>query len=326
MKIVVLDGYTLNPGDNPWDEVAALGDLTAYDRTAPGEIMARAAGAEIVLTNKTPLRDETLSRLPGLRLIAVLATGHNVVDAAAAGRYGIPVVNVPEYGTASVAQHAIALLLELTNWVGRHAEAVRQGEWLRSPDFSFTRTPLVELAGKRFGVVGFGRIGRQTARIARALGMEIVAYTPRPQETPPDLPVTWVGLPELFATADAVSLHCPLTAGNEGFVGTGLLSAMKPSAFLINTARGALVNEEELAAALREGKLAGAALDVLAHEPQRPDTPLATAPNCLITPHNAWATREARQRLMAATAANIRAFLAGELVNVVNGGWLQAKG
>ena len=263
--------------------------------------------------------------MPRLRLVAVLATGYNVVDVAAAGHLGIPVVNVPEYGTASVAQHAIALLLELSNRVGLHGDAVRQGEWLQSHDFCFSRSPLTELAGKLFGVVGFGRIGQQTARIARALGMDILAYNHRPKDSPTDLPVTWVDLQELFASADVVSLHCPLTRDNGGLVNARLLSSMKRSAFLVNTARGALVNERDLAEALHAGRIAGAALDVLSREPHTPDNPLITAPNCIITPHIAWATLEARQRLMAATAANIRGFLAGAPVNVVNGEFLAGE-
>ena len=322
MKIVVLDGWTLNPGDNPWDEVAESGDLTVYDRTDPEDIVARTAGADIVLTNKTPLQESSLTRMPHLRLIAVLATGYNVVDVAAAGLLGIPVVNVPEYGTASVAQHTIALLLELSNRVGLHGEAVRHGEWLQSHDFCFSRSPLVEVAGKRFGVVGFGRIGQQTARIAHALGMKILACNHRQKDAPPDLPVTWVDLQELFAGADVVSLHCPLTRDNGGFVNARLLSSMKRTAFLINTARGALIEEWDLAEALQTGRIAGAALDVLSREPHTPDNPLISAPNCIITPHIAWATREARQRLMAAVATNIRAFLAGKPINIVNGEFL----
>ncbi len=318
MKIVVLDGLTLNPGDNPWSEVEALGEFTVYDRTAPEKIMERAGQAEIVVTNKTLLRDETLIRLPRLRLIAVTATGYNVVDVAAAGRLGIPVVNVPEYGSASVAQHAISLLLELTNRVGLHADEVQSGAWQNAPDFSFTRSPLIELAGKRFGVIGFGRIGQQTARIAHALGMEILVRNHRPKDSPSDLPVTRVDLPELFATADVVSLHCPLTNDNGGFVNARVLSSMKRTAFLVNTARGALINEWDLAEALQAGTIAGAALDVLSVEPPAPENPLLTAPRCIITPHNAWATLEARQRLMSATAANIRAFLDGTPTNVVN--------
>jgi glycerate dehydrogenase len=221
-----------------------------------------------------------------------------------------------------VAQHAIALLLELSNRVGLHGDAVRRGEWLQSHDFCFSKSPLTELAGKSFGVVGFGRIGRQTARIAHALGMEILAYNHRPKDAPPDLPLTWVDLQELFARADVVSLHCPLTRDNGGFVNARLLSFMKRTAFLLNTARGALVNEWDLAEALYAGKIAGAALDVLTREPHTPDNPLIVVPNCIVTPHIAWATREARQRLMAATAANIRAFLAGKQINVVNGEFL----
>jgi len=322
VNIVVLDGHTLNPGDNPWDEVAALGDLTVYPRTELDEVVQRAVAAEIVLTNKTPLTETILTRLPALRFISVLATGFNVVDVATAGLLGIPVSNVPVYGSASVAQHTFALLLELTNGVGVHDSAVKRGEWLSSPDFSFSRSPLRELAGKRFGVVGFGRIGAAAARIAHAFGMEVLAYTHRPQSAPPDLPVTWVSREEIFARADVVSLHCPLTRDNGGFVDARLLSVMKPHALLINTARGALINEADLAEALAAGRIAGAGLDVLTREPPQPDNPLLSAPNCIITPHNAWATREARQRLMAATAANIRAFLTGEPVNVVNGEFL----
>ena len=325
MKIVVLDGYTLNSGDNPWDEVAALGELTVHDRTEPDEIVNRAAGAEILVTNKTPLMEGVLTRLPDLRFISVLATGYNVVEVDSAGRLGIPVANVPVYGTASVAQHTFALLLELCNRVGLHDEAVRRGEWLRCQDFTFCRSPLIELAGKRFGVVGFGRIGQQAARIARAFGMEILACNHRQKDAPSDLPVIWVDLRELFARADVVSLHCPLTRDNGGFVNARLLSSMKRSAFLVNTARGALVNEEDLADALHAGRIAGAALDVLSREPQTRDNPLVTAPNCIITPHIAWATLEARQRLMAATAANIRGFLAGTPINVVNGEFLTGK-
>lgn len=322
MKIVVLDGHTLNPGDNPWDNVAALGEITVYERTEPDEILARAAGAEIVITNKTPLTEGILTRLPDLRFIAVLATGYNVVDVAAAGLLGVPVANVPVYGSASVAQHTIALLLELTNQVGLHDAAVKRGEWFSCPDFSFSRSPLMELAGKRFGVVGFGRIGQQAARLAHAFGMDILAFNHRPKTAPRDLPVTWVGLQELFTLADVVSIHCPLTRDNGGFVDARLLSSMKRSALIINTARGALVNERDLAAALSAGDIAGAGLDVLTREPPQPDNPLVAAPNCIITPHNAWASREARQRLMAATVGNISAFLAGKPINIVNSEFL----
>ncbi len=322
MKIVVLDGHTLNPGDNPWDDVAALGELTVYDRTPAEQVVERAAGAEIVLTNKTPLSDVTLGQLTRLRFIAELATGYDNIDVAAAGRRGIPVTNVPEYSTPSVAQHTMALLLELCNRVGEHAAAVRKGEWCRSPDFSFWNAGLVELAGLKLGIVGLGRIGGQVGTIARVLGMEILAHNRRHREAPEGLPVTWLELSELFAAADVVTLHCPLTPENRGFVDRHLLGTMKRSAFLINTARGALVNEADLAAALNEGMIAGAALDVVSREPIAPDNPLLTARNCLITPHLAWASLAARRRLMATVAGNIRAFLAGSPVNVVNGMYL----
>ncbi len=319
MKIVVLDGHTLNPGDNPWDEVAALGELTVYDRTPAELIVERTSEAEIVLTNKTPLTADTLVQLPRLCFIVELATGYDNIDVAAAGQRGIPVTNVPEYSTPSVAQHTMALLLELCNRVGEHAVAVKDGEWCRSPDFSFWHTGLVELAGLKLGIVGLGRIGGQVGVIARALGMEVLAYNRRNRVAPAGLPVTWLECPELFAAADVVTLHCPLTADNRGFVDRRLLGSMKRSAFLINTARGALVNEADLAAALDEGVIAGAALDVVSREPIESDNPLLRARNCLITPHLAWASLAARQRLMTTVAGNIRAFLAGSPVNVVNG-------
>jgi glycerate dehydrogenase len=287
----------------------------------------RARGAKIVLTNKTPLSAATLEELPQLRFIAELATGYDNIDVAAAGRRGIPVANVPEYSTPSVAQHTMALLLELCNRVGEHSAAVRDGEWSRSPDFSFWHTGLVELAGLKLGIVGLGRIGGQVGVIGRAMGMEVLAYNRRHRQAPPGLPVTWLELPELFAEADVVTLHCPLTPENRGFVDRRLLGTMKRSAFLVNTARGALVNEADLASALNEGTIAGAALDVVSREPITPDNPLLTARNCQITPHLAWASLAARRRLMATVAGNIRAFLAGSPVNVVNGSHLaQGRG
>jgi glycerate dehydrogenase len=318
MKIVVLDGHTLNPGDNPWDELAAMGELSVHERTPVELITERAGAADIILTNKTPLSAATLSELPRLRFIAELATGYDNIDVAAAGRLGIPVANVPDYSAVSVAQHTMALLLELCNRVGEHAAAVCDGEWSRAPDFSFWRHELVELAGLRLGIVGLGRIGGRVGSIARAMGMEILAHNPRHREAPAGLPVTWLGLGELFAAADVVSLHCPLAADNRGFVDRRLLGTMKRGALLVNTARGALVNEEDLAAALNDGTIAGAALDVVSREPIAPGNPLLTAKNCIITPHLAWASLAARRRLMAATAANVRAFLAGRPINVVN--------
>lgn len=319
MKLVVLDGHTLNPGDNPWDEVARFGELTVYDRTPPELVVQRCLGAQVVLTNKTPLRAEVLSALPGLQLICVLATGYNVVDLETSARLGIPVVNVPEYGSLSVAQHAIALLLELTNRVALYDAAVKRGEWSKGPDFTFLKEPLTELAGKSLGIVGLGRIGGRVAAIALALGMEILAYNPRQRSAPAGIPVQWLELDQLFASADVVSLHCPLSADNEGMVNSATLSLMKPHALLINTSRGALVREADLARALDLRFIAGAALDVTVQEPIAADNPLLSARNCIITPHIAWASLAARHRLMATTAQNIGAFLAGKAQNVVNG-------
>lgn len=325
MKIVVLDGHTVNPGDNPWDELAAFGTLAVFDRSAPDQVVARAGEAEIVLANKTLLPAETLAQLPRLRLIVELATGFDNIDVAFAGRHGIPVANVPVYGAASVAQHTFALILELCNRVGEHDRAVKTGAWIKAPDFSFTTAPLVELAGRRLGIVGFGEIGRRVAAIAHAFGMKVLAYNPRPKEALSGVPVTWTSLEELFAAADIVSLHCPLTAENRGFVARPLLKTMKRDAFLINTARGALVNERDLAAALGEGQLAGAAVDVVDGEPMLPANPLLAVPSCIITPHIAWASLAARRRLLAGAVGNVAAFLAGAPSNVVNRQYLSGS-
>jgi len=320
VRIVVLDGHTLNPGDNPWNELATLGELTVHARSAPGEVVERARGATVVLTNKTVLDAATLAALPELRFIAVLATGYNVVDVAAARAHGIHVANVPEYGTDSVAQHVLALLLELTSSVAEHDAAVHAGAWQRCPDFSFWHRPPLELAGLTMGLVGFGRIGRRVGELAHALGMRVVA-SGRPgatrSDTPPWPGFAWCEIGELFATADVVSLHCPLTADNAGFVGDALLGAMKRTAYLINTARGPLIDEPALARALAAGRPAGAALDVVSVEPMRADNPLLGAPNCIITPHLAWASLAARRRLMSTAVANVRAFLAGTPTNLV---------
>jgi glycerate dehydrogenase len=318
MRIVCLDGHALNPGDNPWTDVEALGDFTVYDRTPNDEIMARAAGAEVVLTNKTPLTAQTVAELPDLRFISVLATGYNVVDVEAARARGIPVSNVPVYGTDSVAQFVFALLLEHCHNVALHSGQVHAGEWAKSVDFCFWRTPLVELAGKTMGIVGFGRIGRRVGELAHAFGMSVWAQDPIGGEPPDYEPFAWKDVDELFAGADVVSLHCPQTAENQGMVNADLLACMKPDATLINTARGGLVNEADLAAALNEGRIAGAAVDVVSTEPIRPDNPLLAARNCLITPHIAWASLAARKRLMRTTAENVAAFIAGTPVNVVN--------
>jgi len=317
MKIVVLDAYTSNPGDLSWAPLTALGPCELFDRTPPDLVVERARDAEIVLTNKAVLDARAIEALPKLRYIGVLATGYNIVDVAAARRRGIPVCNVPEYGTASVAQATFALLLELTNHVGHHAQTVRQGRWSASPDFCYWETPLIELAGLVLGIVGLGRIGRAVARIAQAFGMEVQAFD---CAVPPGTVegVRMVALDTLFATSDVVTLHCPLTADNQGLVNAERLAQMKPSAMLLNTARGGLVVEADLARALEEGRLAGAGLDVLCVEPPPADHPLLRAPNCIITPHVAWATRAARARLIQAAAENVRAFLAGEPTNVVN--------
>lgn len=316
-RIVVLDGYTLNPGDNPWDDLAQLGSLTVHDRTPPELVIKRASAAEIVLTNKTVLSAETMAQLPRLRFISVLATGYNVVDVAAARARGIVVSNVPEYGTDSVAQHTIALLLELCQRVGAHDADVHASRWASCPDFSFWRAAPRELAGSTMGIVGFGRIGRRVGAIAHALGMRVIAHGGNRQGPPPFEPFAWAGLDELFERSDVVSLHCPLTSENTRLVSAGRLARMKPGAFLLNTARGGLVDESALAAALSSGRIAGAAVDVVSEEPIRTTNPLLGAPNCIITPHMAWASLAARRRLMAATVENVVAFLRGAPVNVV---------
>ncbi|MDW8309896.1 MAG: D-2-hydroxyacid dehydrogenase [Verrucomicrobiales bacterium] len=316
MKIVVLDGFTLNPGDLSWDGLRALGECTIYDRTAPHETLARAAEAEIVLTNKVVLNREHLARLPRLRYISVLATGTNVVDLAAARERGIPVSNVPAYSTMSVAQATFALLLELTHHTGHHAQAVREGRWSRCPDFSFHDFPLIELAGLTLGIIGFGSIGRAVAEIAHAFGMSVLAHNPSPKPAPPW--VRFTDLETIFRESDVVSLHCPLTPQTQSLVNATRLALMKPTAFLLNTSRGPVVDEQALAAALNAGRLAGAGLDVLSVEPPPPDNPLQGARNCIITPHYAWATGAARRRLMQVTIENVRAILAGRPQNVVN--------
>ncbi len=318
MNIVILDGYTVNPGDNPWTELEALGNLTVYDRTEQEEIIQRASNAEIILTNKTLLTDEVISALPKLKFIAVLATGYNVVDLDAASKRRIPVANVPGYSPPSVAQHVFAMLLDFANKVGLHDQAVKNGEWAAQKDFCFWKAPLIELKDKKLGIVGFGNIGQQVGIIANAFGMEVLAYAPRPKPAPQYLPFKFVELDELFTEADVVSLHCPLTTENEKFINKSIFSRMKKSAFMINTARGQLINEADLAEALKDGLIAGAALDVINTEPMLPGSPLAVAPNITITPHIAWATLEARSRLTEITTHNISSFIKGSPVNIVN--------
>ena len=317
MKIAVLDGYCLNPGDLSWDGLRKLGDVDVFDRTRVEEVVARAASADVVLLNKTPLPAHILEQLPSLRYIGVLATGYNVVDVDAARARGIVVTNVPTYGTASVAQFVFALLLELCHHVGMHAAAVREGEWSRSPDWSFWKSPLVELAGKTMGIVGFGRIGRQTARIADALGMRVIAHDTNRSNPPEYDGFQWAGVDVLLREADVVSLHAPLLPETDGMINSQTLGLMKGSAFVINTSRGALIVDQDLAEALNAGRIAGAGLDVLSVEPPASDNPLLSAKNCLVTPHMAWATREARSRLMDLIVDNVEAFLAGAPKNVV---------
>lgn len=318
MRIVVLDGYAVNPGDNPWDALARLGDLTVYDRTPAEHILARAADTDVLLVNKVPLTAAILAHLADLRFISVLATGYNVVDVGAARSRGISVSNVPEYGTDSVAQHVFALLLELCHRVSAHHAAVEAGGWAAAPDFCFWKAPLIELAGRTMGIVGFGRIGRRVGEIAHAFGMRVIAAGGTGGTVPGYEPFAWKDIATVFSAADVVSLHCPLTEANARFVNRELLSRMQPPAFLINTARGQLIDEHALADALNAGQLAGAGLDVVAAEPMRPDNPLLHARNCVITPHMAWGSLAARRRLMAATVANVEAFLHGRPINVVN--------
>jgi glycerate dehydrogenase len=312
MKIVVLDGHTLNPGDLSWDSLRQLGDCEIHARSAAAEILPRAQGAGIVLTNKTPLNAATIGQLPELKYVGVLATGYNVVDVAAAKTRGVVVTNVPAYGTPSVAQHVFALILELTQNVALHAQSVREGKWTRSPDFCYWDRPLIELNGLTLGIVGYGRIGQAVGALGRAFGMKVITSSRRKVEGADN-----VSLEDLFRQSDVVSLHCPLTPETNGLINSERLSLMKRSAFLINTGRGPLVVEQDLADALAADKIAGAALDVLSVEPPSAQNPLLQAKNCLITPHIAWATRAARARLLDIAVANVKAFQAGAPQNVV---------
>lgn len=308
-RIVVLDGHTLNPGDLSWDSLGEIGTVTVHARTAAADIVARSRDATVLLTNKVPLSADTLAQLPALKFISVLATGHNIVDSAAARARGIPVSNVPAYGTASVAQHVFALLLELTQRTGHHAQTVREGRWVKSPDWSYWDGALIELSGRTLGIVGAGRIGQATGKIGEAFGMK-VKYAPRTGGR--------AALEAVLRESDVVSLHCPLTPETKHLINAETLGWMKPGAFLINTGRGPLIDEPALAAALHSGAIAGAGLDVLSAEPPSADNPLLDAPRCLITPHLAWATTAARRRLMQVTVDNLRAFLLGRPQNVVN--------
>lgn len=324
-RIVALDGATLNHGyrgaqargDNPWDEMAALGDLMVYERTPPEQLLERAAGAAVLLVNKTPLDARSIRALAGLGLIAVTATGTNVVDVEAAVQCGVAVCNVPQYAGDSVAQHVLALLLEITNAVGEHALAVKDGRWQRSEDFCFWTRPTVELAGKTIGIVGHGRIGARVGELAHAFAMKVLASSPTRSRAATYEGFEWATTADIFAECDVVTLHCPLTRENTGFVNEALLATMKRHAILINTARGGLVDERALAAALAEGRPAAAALDVLSQEPPSDDNPLLASPRAVITPHMAWSTLAARRRLMRESVANVAAFLGGRPRNVV---------
>ena len=319
MKIVILDGYTENPGDLSWEALEKFGALTVYDRTPyeSAEIIRRIGDAEIVITNKVPLGREVLDACPSVRFIAVLATGYNVVDVACAREKGIPVSNVPAYGTQAVAQFAIALLLEICAHVAHHSDAVHAGRWESAPDWTFWDYPLIELAGKTMGIVGFGRIGQATGRIAKALGMTVLASGSRETEAGRAI-AEYVDLDTLYARSDVIALHCPLFPENTGMINRESIAKMKPGVILINNARGGLVVEQDLADALNSGRVLAAGLDVVSTEPIRPDNPLLKAKNCLITPHISWAPKEARQRILDTTCENLRAFLAGSPVNVVN--------
>ena len=316
MKIVVLDGYGLNPGDLSWEEMRALGELTVYDRTAPAELLERSAGAEVLITNKTVITAEDMAALPALKYIGVLATGYNIVDIQAAKARGIIVTNIPAYSTASVAQMVFAHILNITQRVGHYAYANRHGRWANNPDFCYWDTDLVELDGKKLGIIGLGNTGQATARIAAAFGMQVCAYTSKPQSQLPG-GIRKMELDELFRECDVVSLHCPLTPDTKELVNAARLALMKPTAILINTGRGPLVNEKDLADALNKGVIAAAGLDVLSSEPPQYTNPLLTAKNCFITPHIAWATKEARVRLMRIAVGNLKGFIKGEIVNNV---------
>ena len=318
MKIVVLDGYTLNPGDLTWDGLQHLGDVQVYDRTPPEKVLERAGGAEILFINKTLMGEEVLNQLPSLQYIGVLATGYNVIDTEAAKSKGIIVTNIPGYGTASVVQMTFALLLELCQHVQRHSDSVREGRWAASADWCYWDFPLVELAGKTIGIIGFGRIGRMVGDVATAFGMQIIGSARRQTDQSQRTNFRWAEIPELLAASDVVSIHCPLYPETKGLINKESLQRMKRHAFLLNTSRGPIIVDEDLADALNNDVIAGAGIDVLSAEPPSKDNPLFKAKNCIITPHIAWATKEARTRLMDMAVQNLQAFISGKPVNVVN--------
>ncbi|MBX4262301.1 D-2-hydroxyacid dehydrogenase [Clostridium estertheticum] len=317
MKIVVLDGFTLNPGDLSWKEFEKLGELKVYDRTSLDEIVDRAYDCEIILTNKTPLSMDTLKKLPKIKYIGVLATGYNVVDVKAAKEMGIIVTNTPAYGTNSVAQFVFALLLEICHHVGEHNEVVRKGAWTNSKDFCFWNYPMIELAGKTMGIIGMGRIGVVTSTIAQAFGMNVLAYNPSKKESLISDTFKYVELDQLYEGADVISLHCPLFEETKGIINKDSIKKMKDGVIIINTSRGPLIVEEDLAHALNSGKVAGVGLDVMSVEPVQMDNPLMRAKNCLITPHIAWAPKESRERLMNIAVDNLIQFAKGRPINIV---------
>ncbi len=319
MKIVILDGYTENPGDLSWEGIANLGELTVYDRTPAELVVERIADAEIIFSNKTVISEDILSQCPNIKFIGVLATGYNVIDIEAAKRKGIIVSNIPAYGTDAVSQYTFALLLELCHHVGAHSDSVKRGEWASAKDFCYWNYPLIELVGKTLGIIGLGKIGRGTARIAQAFGMKVVAYNPRPIPKEHIIGNTQqVDLEELFALSDVISLHCPLFPETMGMINKDTIHKMKDGVLIINNSRGPLIVEEDLRDALISGKVAGAAVDVVSTEPIQGDNPLLSAPNMIITPHIAWAPKEARQRLMDIAVDNLKAYLKGSPINVVS--------
>ncbi|MCD1126184.1 D-2-hydroxyacid dehydrogenase [Jinshanibacter sp. LJY008] len=318
MKIVILDGHTLNPGDISWTEIEQLGQLTVYDRTPAELIVERIGNADIVLTNKTPISQQTIEQCRSIKMIGVLATGYNIVDIKAARQRDIPVCNVPSYSTMAVAQLSTALLLELCHHVGEHSSDARSGGWPKSIDFCYWHSPLIELMGKKLGLIGYGQIGSAFAKIALAMGMEVLVYTPSQKKSIEQPNLRVVTLDQLLAESDAISLHCPLTEQNTGLINQSNIAKMKNGVMLLNTSRGGLIVEQDLADALNSGKIAGAGLDVLSVEPPSENNPLLNARNCIITPHIAWAPKEARLRLMEITVNNLKHFIAGKLQNVVN--------
>ncbi|MGD1820924.1 MAG: D-2-hydroxyacid dehydrogenase [Pleomorphochaeta sp.] len=318
MKIVVLDGYTLNPGDLSWNELKALGDTIIYDRTKACDIVSRIGDAQVVLTNKTPLTKETFEKCKNIKYVGVLATGYNVVDTNAAKEHGIIVTNIPTYSTTAVAQFVFALLLELCHRVGHHSEKVSTGAWANSIDFAFWDYPLIELYGKTMGIIGLGKIGHQTSIIAKSFGLKVIAYNPSKKEEWEKEGIEYVSLDTVLKESDIISLHCPLTPATEKIINKESLSKVKDGVMIINTSRGALIDEEALYQALESKKVSGAAMDVLTHEPPEQDNKLCTHPNCIITPHIAWAPKESRQRLMDIAVDNIKNFINNTPINIVN--------